>query len=1024
MRRLLGVLLTLLLLTPASGQSITGNLVGTVSDAQGAVIQGVSVMVVNVGTNAQRPGTTNDSGVYSIPGLPPGRYRVDVQQANFKTAVRNDVDVRLNETTRLDITMEVDGGRQTLDVTAAPSLLQADDSSMGTVIEGSTVERLLIPNRQMEGFAQLSTGSVTAAPGSHLSSRGGFNVGGLDEHYMSFFLDGIDNVDPVIRNFSYRPSIDLIQEFKVQQSGYNAEFGRNAGAVINVTTKSGTNRFHGSAWEFLRNDNLDARNYFAIREIDKPSLIRNQFGGTLSGPVVPDRTFFFGEYEGLRQKTGLVRRAAVPTARMRTGDLSEYTSPVLDPQTLLPFAGNIIPEDRIDPIAREVLGAFPLPNLAGLGLNRLETANHIENSNDISMRIDHQLWSSTRLMGRYSYSVARITDPFRTETGGSVNLSNFGQTADRFRTNIGLAFTTVKGQNLVNEFRVGFNRFKQPQLPVNPGTAAQAPLQGYLKTFLSFRIAGFDALGSGAAFDRAVNVYNYIDNVSLVRGNHLFKFGVDTRRYLFNAYNVNPNTFVFIPRFSPASGLADFLLGLPFNSINSTGSPTGNTRKTEFAAYIQDDWKVSPRLTLNYGVRWEFYGRITERVNKQSMWVPDCNCMQIAGTDLPEGLVKNDLNNFAPRFGFAWRPVGERTVLRGSAGIFYDNDMRHNLELATNPPFFTTVEYGLPLSVAGPLSDPFTAGAVQPGPRVNTFDREFRDTYAEHWSLSLQHDFGGFLADAAYVGNHSVKGRRLRNVNQPINGALPYPEFRQIFLFEQAGSSNYNSMQVRVERRFARGFGLTSAYTWGHAIDDRPGQGGAFAQNNYDLRAERGNSDFDVRHRWTVSGIYELPFGPGRRWGTQQNGVVSKVLGGWNLNGLASFQSGRQFSAMLANPVSGSSLPADRPNLVSGVDWKPAEQGPDGWLNPAAFTVPAGTFGSVGRNTLRGPGLSNLDVSLVKQTVFGEDRRLEFRAEFFNALNHPNFALPNNFADLPTFGRISATSSAERQIQFGLKLGF
>jgi hypothetical protein len=495
-----------------------------------------------------------------------------------------------------------------------------------------------------------------------------------------------------------------------------------------------------------------------------------------------------------------------------------------------------------------------------------------------------------------------------------------------------------------------------------------------------------------------------MDSLSIVKGDHLIKVGVDVRRYLFNAYNVGPNSFFFTgARTATPSGpvpMADFLLGLPSVSISFDGSPTGNTRKFEFAGYFQDDWKATPRLTLNYGVRWEFYGRITERVNKQSIWAPDCNCMRIAGVDASEGLVDNDYNNFAPRLGFAWRPFGESTVIRGSGGIFYDNDLRHNLEFATNPPFFFVREFASPPS----LSDPFPPGQSSSTLRPNTLDKKFRDTYIEHWNLSVQHEFlQRLFVQAAYVGNHSVKARRLRNINQAINGVMPYPGFAQIFLFEQASSSNYNALQLHLERRFSQYLGFTSSYTWGHATDDRPGQGYGRVPNNYDMRSERGDADFDVRHTWASTLSVNLPWGSDKPWGR------------WSLHAIGILQSGRPFTVTVPSQNN------DRPDVVPGVDWRHPDQGPDHWINPAAFAPAAGPFGTLGRNTLRGPGLSNLDISLVKTDWIG-DVRMEFRAEFFNILNHPNFSIPNAVVG-PTLGVISSTASPERQIQFGVKIG-
>jgi hypothetical protein len=991
MRLLSVVLLVLLFQVSVCAQSAAGTLVGTVIDPSGLPIAGASVVVTEIDTNYSRSGTTSDKGVYSIPNLKPANYQLEFQKDQFKT-VRVAIELPANETRRIDMPMSVGTINEVVNVQAEASQLQTDTSSISGVVDGGQVLRLPSNGRQIESYIQLLVGASISAPGSHLSNRGGMNIDGVDEHYQSFFLDGFDNVDPVIRNFSLRPSLDGVQELRVEQSGYAAEFGRNAGAVVNVITKSGTNDWHGSLWEFLRNDNLDARNFFARPGQAKPVLIRNQFGATIGGPLKRDKTFLFAWYEGLRQKVGQVRRATVPTDKMRTGDLSEIGGPVLSPS-------------QINAIALDAMQAFPRPNLPGTLLNRIEVANRIEKDNNFSARVDHALTTSTRLMGRYSGSVAHVIDPFRTETSGAVNLSNFGQTADRFKTNVGISVVSVIGNSLVHEFRAGFNRFRQPQTPLNQGTAALQPLMGTLKTFPMFSIAGYDPLGSGPEFRRADNVYNYVDNLSYVRGNHQFKFGVDARRYLFNGYNVPPNIFAFSGA-RTGQPINDFLQGLPTVAIAFEGSPNGNTRKFEFAAYAQDDWKIAPRFTLNYGLRWEFYGRMTERVNKQAFWVPECNCMQRAGIETRPGLVDGDYNNFAPRLGFAWRPFREKIVVRVSSGIFFDNDQRHNTEVFANPPFFASREYFFPPSLSAPFSSGSTS-TLQP----QTFERHFRDTYVEQWSLNVQYQIAeDLLASVSYVGNHSVKGRRLRNVNQPLPGtsAAPYPGFARIALFEQAGSSNYNAFQFHLDRRFSRGLAFTSSYTWGHAIDDRPGQGAGLSQDYYNMRAERGDSDFDVRHTWVASGTYELPLGTGRPWG------------GWSINAISTTQSGRPFTVTTSLPTA--TFSGQRPDVVPGTNWRPSNQGPDLWIDPNAFRSPAGPFGTLGRNTLRGPGVYNLDVSLIK-THRLETASLEMRAEFFNVLNHPNFGLPNAVLG-PTLGTISATSVPERQIQLGVKLTF
>ena len=630
-----GLLFFLVLITSSGwGQSLTGTILGTVTDPSGAVVPDVDVRVINTGTNQSRSVTTTNSGTYSLPNLPVGAYRLEASIEGFRTEARTGIILQIDQSARFDITLQVGAINQVVEVVALTSLLQTDESSIGSVIDQQKITQLPLNGRKFEALVQLVPGAVTAAQGSEIGNRGGFNIAGFDEGSNSFLLDGVDNVDPALRKFSFQPSIDLIQEFKIEQNSYSAEFGRNAGAVVNVTTKSGTNALHGSAWEFLRNNHLDARNFFAAPGTPKQDLIRNQFGAALGGPIVPDRTFFFVAYEGLRAKEGDSRRATVPTLKMREGDFSELGTSIIDPTTGTAFQGNIIPPARMHATTRDVIVAYPEPNIPGAGLtqNRSETANRVENSDAISIRIDHRLLQNTNLMGRYSFSDARIFDPFRTAGAPApTNLKDFGQSVDAIATSGVLSFTTFFGSNVVHEFRTGYSRLKQPQIPAQGLPADQASVAGFVKAFLRFNPTGFEPIGSGRAASRVVNVHNYIDQLSWQQGNHLFKFGVDIRRYLFNAVTATPNEFGFasVPSLGTGNSLADMFLGLPQTTTSNAGDPGGNTKKTELAWYVQDDWKVTPYLTLNYGLRWDWYGRIIENIDKQSIWDPECNCMLV-----------------------------------------------------------------------------------------------------------------------------------------------------------------------------------------------------------------------------------------------------------------------------------------------------------------------------------------------------------------------------------------------------------
>lgn len=1021
------VFLCLLALLPGSvqAQNLTGTILGTITDPNGLVVEGVVVEATNLGTGRTRRVTTGESGTYTLPALPVGQYEIVASATGFETVVISDAVVQIDQQSRHDIDLSVGQVATRINVTAGIQFLQTDKSSVGSVLDGERISLYPVNSRKFESLVQLFPGAVTAAEGSEIGTRGGFNVAGVDENSNSFFTDGFDNMDPILRNLSYRPILDTIEEFSVEQNSYNAEFGRNAGAVVNVTTKSGTNAFHGTLWEYFRNDNLDARNVFARNT--KPDLIRNQFGATVGGPIIPDKTFFFVGWESLREKRGVVKRAFVPTLLQRMGDFSESSTPILNPFTGMPFDGNMIPENLLSPIGMSVLNAYPLPNInnrAPNQPNRVEVANHIEDVDDVSVRIDTGLIDGTTMNARYSYSNARILDPFRDDIPGSSELKDFPQTADITRTNVGIGFTTVIGANFVHEFRVGYNRFQQPVTPVQPAPSNQTGLITLNDTFQSFSIPGLTTIGGGRRFDRTVNVYNYIDQSSIVIGDHQMKFGADIRRYLLNGGSYNPNQFVFIGTHPvtgdpllTGNGVADLAMGIAVQAARFQGDPYANTQKSEVGLYVQDSWKATPTLTLNYGLRWEWYGRVTEKFDEQSNWSPECNCILIAGEDVPSQLVDDDLNNFAPRMGLAWRPFGnESTVIRAGGGIFYDNEQRHNFLQATNSPFLDTiVSSPFLLDIAGGPSMPFVMPWGIP--------IDYRDTYAAHWNLGIQTEFlPDTILDVAYVANRFVKMARIRNVNEERSDMTsPYSGFQNILFIEQAANSFYHSLQVRIEGRPTRGLVMSSAYTWGHALDDRPAQGlasqygagGIGIQNSYDVSREWANSDFDVRHRYTLGATYGFPT-------TDRSGFAGQALNGWGVNAILLLQSGRPFTVVIPDPT-GRAL---RPDAVAGVDPVPPNQGPDNWINPAAFANPSGFYGTLGRNTMTGPGISTLDFSVVKDFETSETTRLQFRTELFNAFNHPNFSLPGRFFGAPGFGVVTSTTTSGRQIQFGLRYEF
>jgi len=1046
----------------AFAQSTTATITGTVTDASAAVLPGVDIVVTNEGTGMVRNALTNESGNYTVPLLPVGTYRVEADLAGFRKAVVRNITVQVDQKARIDLVLQVGQVSEVVDVTGQAPLIQTEDASLGSVIDQRKVIELPLNGRNFETLVQLVPGAVTSPQGSHLALRGGFVVAGMDEHYQSFYLDGFDNVDTIIRNFAYRPSVDVIEEFKVQSSGYQAEFGRNAGAVINVTTKSGTNDFHGAIWEYHRNSAMDAKDFFDPPG-KIPGFIRNQFGATSGGRLVRDKTFYFFAYEGLRERRALTRLAAVPPLVYRNGDFSALSKPIIDPQTGQQFPGNRIPQPRWDPVAVEAMPYWPQPNASG-SLNLVSTPSMISRYNNVSVKIDHQLTTSNRLTGRYSYANEDIFNPFGGETSFGRRLPNFGQSNPRYRTSAGISMTSLLSTQIVHEFRAGFNRFEQPLIGIQKVPPVQARFPRLIPSFDSFNMSGaYDSLGAGGDFWRLNNTFNYIDNLTINHGNHSFKMGADLRRLIFYNITGSPNTYNFDGRYTQDT-FADFLLGLPFSTTNLAGRQYGHEGKFEWAAYFQDDWKATRRLTVNWGIRYEYYRPFTA-YNGLSGWDVSTNKIQVICREkyksecapaianpavyivqmedqgpYPVGLTDPDRNNWAPRLGFAFRPLSkETTVIRGSFGIYYDNyDWQKSFDHVKNAPFQTTTTY-----VSDPRTPQIQLGVnpfppqlgMQPTLITGAIDRHARDSYAEVWNIGLQHELASSLmVDVSYQGSHTLKQRRTRRINQPLPGPgnpnlrRPYVPFGDLNYTEYAGDSVFDSLQSKVEKRFSKGLTFITSFMWGKAIDDRyvgSNGGPSVPQDSYNIRAERGLSSFDIRRKLTSSYVYELPFGPGKNH--LSSGVGSHVLGGWQLSGILTLQGGIPFTPRVARDNSNVGVGADRPNrLGSGVLDHPT---PDRWYDVSSFCasiscgLPLYTFGNSGRNILISDGVKTFDLSLTKNHYFNQEKtNIQFRAEFFNVTNHPNFGVPDTFVDRPTAGRVSSTTTTSRQIQLGLRV--
>jgi hypothetical protein len=1046
-------LIVLSVLVPATiaAQTHRASLRGTVYDPNKAAVTGATVTITSSATGDVRTTTSDSNGQFAILSLPAGEYEVRVEASAFRAHTEK-IELFVNQEQRLDVDLLVGSTAYIVETPYTP-LLKKDSASLGNVIENRQITGLPLDGRNFYELSLLVPGAVPPAPGSAGSVRGdfAFSVNGAREDANNFLLDGVYNVDPKLNTFGVRPSVDAIREFEMLTSTYDASFGRNPGAQVNVILNSGTNDFHGSVFEFHRNAALDARNFFAPASEPKPKYIRNQFGGAFGGPIKRDRTFFFADYEGTRSREGITRITNVPTALERAGNFSQSLfGPPASPFPGLPFTNGIIPDFLINPVGRAIANLYPLPNRNVPFQNFVSSPILRDDNDSFDARVDHHLNSRAELAFRYSFGERDLFEPF---TGPSFSLvPGFGDSVKRRSQNAMGALTLVLRPNLINESRVAFSRVaasvtqEASVLNSEVGLPTISPRERDLGLSL-ITVTGFSPLGDEGnnPQNSVTNVYQFLNNSSYVRGNHVFKFGADLRFSQQNAFRDVESRGRL--QFSPFgqitfNALADLLLGFPFlTSVARVDNPQ-QIRTESYNFFINDSYRVTPRLTLNGGLRYEYNSPPVDADDRANIYdVATRNLVAVGTNGVPRSGFDADKNNFAPRVGFAWT-VGEdeKTVLRGGYGVYYDQSPLAPAEaLYFNSPFFDNNIFfslpGLPLT----LNDPFPSFFPFPLPdSALAIQRDLRTGYMQHWNFNIERQlWRASVLEVAYVGSKGTKLLTARDINQPQPSVLPPglpfvprpdPRFDDIDLLESRANSSYNAMQVRFQQRLTRGFSALASYTWSKSIDDASNFFSSagdpnFPQNSFNVAAERGRSNFDVAHRLNVSYSYAFPF-------RKYDGVAGTLLNGWETYGIVTLQTGRPFTVALLSEIDNSGTGRsilgfganDRPNLVGNPEL--SDPTTLQWFNTAAFAFPPpGTFGNAGRNILDGPGFQNVNASLLKNTRITERVNLQFRAEAFNLFNHPNFNLPDNFLGSPTFGRITSARDP-RHIQFGLKLLF
>ena len=1040
----------------ARGQTYRGSIRGTVTDSSQARLSGAIVKLVNLATGDLRTTASGDDGEFVVSLLPPGSYRLEVEQGAYKKHTQYLL-LRVNQELRIDVTLEVGPIAEEVVVTAPQAPLKKDSPAIGTVIENHQITGLPLDGRNFLELSLLVPGAVPAAQGSAGSVRGdfAFNVNGAREDSNNFLLDGVYNVDPKLNTFSVKPPADAIREFEVLTSSYDASFGRNAGAQINVVLKSGSNAYHGTAYEFLRNGALDARNYFALPEEKAPKYQRNQFGFSLGGPVVKNRAFFFADYEGTRVREGITRVTNVPTLAERMGDFSRslFRAPI-NPFTQQPFPDNKIPEAFISPIGLAIAALYPAPNRAARFQNFVSSPTLRDRDDHFDARLDYSISAVSELTFRYSFADRKLFEPFSGLSFAAV--PGFGNEVPRRAQNLMISETHIFSPAFVNEARVAFNRVASAVRQENAGVSINErvglpELSNNPRDFgLSFiTVSGFSRLGHefNNPQQSAINMFQLLDGASYARGRHLVKFGFDFRAAQQNAFrDVQSRGFLTFSDQTPLTGnaLADLLLGLPTLTGGARLDNQQHLRTESYNLYINDSFRLRPSLTVSAGLRYEYNSPPVDAQDRAALYDAATRSLVAVGTGgMPRGGYEPDKNNFAPRVGLAWSLGGKgNTVVRAGYGVYYDQSALAPGEgLYFNAPYFDLNLFfslpGLPLTLNNPFPSQFPFALPD---SAFAFERDLRTAYMQHWSLSVQQQLGrSRVIEAAYVGSKGTKLLTARDINQPRPSPAPVnprpvPQFDDITLEEASANSSYNSLQVRFQQSLDFGLSFLSSYTWSKSIDNASGfftSAGDpnFPQDSLNTRAERGRSNFDVRHRLSLSYGCDFPFGRGRHM-LADDGWLTTALTGWQTYGIVTLQSGRPFTVALLPEIDNSNTGRsnlgfganDRPNIVGSP--KLENRGPDQWFATAAFALPPrGSFGNAGRNILDGPAFQNFNASLVKNTRLREGMDLQFRAEAFNLFNHPNFDLPDNFFGSPTFGQILSAQSP-RHIQFGLKLLF